>query len=74
MNIRYAQALRFEQRIRVQADLVEIEHRMKIAYRIFDVASGRRLTRAYTTQVALDVASGEMLFASPAVLLDKFRP
>ncbi len=74
MNIRYAQALRFEQRIRVQADLVEIEHRMKIAYRIFDVESGRRLTRAYTTQVALDVASGEMLFASPAVLLDKFRP
>ena len=71
MNIRYAQALRFEQKVRIQADLVEVEHRLKIAYRIFDVLSGRRLTRAYTVQVALDMASGEMLFASPRALLDR---
>jgi acyl-CoA thioester hydrolase len=73
MNIRYAQPLLFEQKIRVQADLIEIENRMKIAYRIFDVESGRRLTKAYTVQVALDASCGEMLFASPAVLLEKFR-
>ena len=71
MNIRYAQPLIFEQKIRVQADLVEVENRMKIAYRIFDETSGRRLTKAYTVQVALDIASGEMLFASPSALLDK---
>ena len=71
MNIRYAQPLIFEQKIRVQADLVEVENRMKIAYRIFDETSGRRLTKAYTIQVALDIASGEMLFASPSALLDK---
>lgn len=71
MNIRYAQPLLFEQKIRVQADLVEVENRLKIAYKIFDAASGRRLTKAYTVQVALDVASGEMLFASPRALLDR---
>tara|TARA_R110002072_G_scaffold302958_1_gene490371 strand:- start:10270 stop:10683 length:414 start_codon:yes stop_codon:yes gene_type:complete len=71
MNIRYAQPLRFEQKIRVQADLIEVENRLKVAYKIFDVASGRRLTKAYTVQVALDMASGEMLFASPRALLDK---
>lgn len=71
MNIRYAQALRFEQKVRIQADLVEVEHRLKITYRIFDVSSGRRLTKAYTVQVALDMASGEMLFASPRALLDR---
>ena len=71
MNIRYAQPLRFEQKVRVQADLIEVENRLKIDYRIFDVASGRRLTKAYTVQVALDMASGEMLFASPRALLDR---
>ncbi len=71
MNIRYAHPLRFEQKIRVQADLVEVENRLKIAYRIFDIASGRRITKAYTVQVALDMTSGEMLFASPRALLDR---
>jgi acyl-CoA thioester hydrolase len=72
MNIRYAQPLKFQQKISVEASLVEIENRMKISYRIFDVESGKRLTKAYTVQVALCMKSNEMLFASPRVLLDKF--
>lgn len=72
MNIRYAQPLKFQQKIAVEASLVEIENRMKINYRIFDVASGKRLTKAYTVQVALCLKTNEMLFASPRALLDKF--
>lgn len=72
MNIRYAQPLVFQQQIAVEAALVEIENRMKINYRIFDVRSGKRLTRAYTVQVALCLKTNEMLFASPRALLDKF--
>lgn len=72
MKIRYAQPLRFQQLIRVEASLVEIENRMKIDYRIFDADSGRRLTKAYTVQVALCMETQEMLFASPSVLLEKF--
>lgn len=72
MNIRYARPLMFQQRIAVEAQLVEIENRMKINYRISDVETGRRLTRAYTVQVALCMKTNEMLFASPRVLLDKF--
>jgi acyl-CoA thioester hydrolase len=71
MNIRYAQPLLFQQEILVQADLVEIENRMKIAYKIFDVESRKRLTKAYTVQVALSISTGEMLFASPGLLLEK---
>lgn len=71
MRIRYAQPLRFQQKIVVEAQLVEWESRLKINYEIKDVASGQRLTKAYTVQVAVDVASGEMLYASPAVLLQK---
>ena len=73
MNIRYAKPLQFMQKIRVQADIVEIENRLKIAYKIFDIESGMRLTKAYTVQVALGIESGEMLFASPQVLLRKLE-
>ncbi|MBV1788287.1 acyl-CoA thioesterase [Marinobacterium sp. D7] len=71
MRIRYAQPLRFQQKIVVEAELVEWETRLKINYVIKDLASGQRLTKAYTVQVAVDVESGEMLYASPAVLLQR---
>ena len=72
MYIRYARPLRFQQRIGVEANLVEIENRLKINYRIFDSESGKRLTKAHTVQVALCMETNEMLFASPRVLMDKF--
>ncbi|GGB80985.1 4-hydroxybenzoyl-CoA thioesterase [Marinobacterium zhoushanense] len=71
MRIRYAQPLRFQQKIVVEATLVEWESRLKINYVIIDLESGQRLTKAYTVQVAVDVDSGEMLYASPSVLLQK---
>ncbi len=71
MRIRYAQPLRFQQVVRVRARLVEWENRLKIDYLIEDQASGRRLTRAYTVQVAVEISNGEMLFASPAALTDR---
>ncbi|MFV0477608.1 MAG: acyl-CoA thioesterase [Parahaliea sp.] len=73
LYIRYAQPLRYRQQIRIVAELVEIEHRMKIRYTLYDVISSRRLTRAHTVQVALDMTNSEMLFASPPVLLEKFQ-
>ena len=71
MRIRYAQPLRFQQKIRVEARLTEWENRLKIDYLIKDAASEKRLTKAYTVQVAVAIESGEMLYASPTVLLQK---
>jgi acyl-CoA thioester hydrolase len=71
MNTRYAAPLRFQQKVQVEAKLVEVENRMKINYRIFDLETGKRLSKAYTIQVAVSMESGEMLFASPRALLDK---
>jgi acyl-CoA thioester hydrolase len=69
--VRYIGSAVFGQRLRVRADIVEWETRLKVDYMITDAASGKRLTRASTTQVALDMATGEMCFGSPAVLFDK---
>ena len=71
LRIRYAHPLHFQQKIRIRAKVVEWENRLKTNYVIFDAESGKRLTRAYTVQVAVDLQSGEMQFQSPAVLLQK---
>ncbi len=71
MQIRYVGPATFNQRLKLRADIVEWENRLKISYLISDASTGKRLTRASTTQVAVDIASGEMCFVSPSVLLTK---
>ncbi|MDO6418266.1 acyl-CoA thioesterase [Amphritea sp. 2_MG-2023] len=71
MRIRYAQPLRFQQKVKVKATLVEWEHRLKVNYLISDAETGKRLTKAYTVQVAVDMNSGEMLYVSPDIVLQK---
>jgi acyl-CoA thioester hydrolase len=71
MNLRYAAAAKFGQRLLLRAEIVEWENRLRIDYLILDAASGKRLNRATTTQVAVDIASGEMCFVSPPVLFQK---
>ena len=71
MHVRYVGSAKFEQRIKLRATIVEWENRLKVDYLITDAESGKRLTRASTTQVAVDIASGEMCFVSPSILFKK---
>lgn len=71
LQVRYAAPAIFNQRIIVSAEIVEWENRLKINYLIRDAQTGKRLTRASTTQVAVEHASGKMCFASPSILLEK---
>ncbi len=71
MRLRYIDAATFGQRLKLRADIVEWENRLKIDYLITDAASGRRLLRGSTTQVAVDMITREMCFVSPAVLFQK---
>ncbi|OQR38292.1 thioesterase [Pseudomonas sp. T] len=70
LQLRYVRGARFGQRISVRADLVEWENRLKINYLISDVETGERLTRASSTQVAVEIASREMQMVSPPVFID----
>ncbi len=70
-RVKYVRPLRFQQPLRVRARIDEWENRLKISYVIFDAASGERLTRAHTVQVAVDAASGEMQYLCPAILWQK---
>lgn len=70
-RVKYRGTLSFEQRIRVQATIEEYENRLRIAYQIFDVATGKRTTTGYTIQVAVGIESQEMSFVSPPVLFER---
>ena len=70
LQLRYMRGAKFGQRLTVRADLVEWENRLKINYLITDLATGERLTRASTVQVAVEIASREMQMASPACFTD----
>jgi len=71
MQLRYVGSASFGQRLKLRAEIVEWENRLKIDYLITDAQTGKRLNRASTTQVAVDMASGEMCFVSPPVLFEK---
>jgi acyl-CoA thioester hydrolase len=73
LQIRYVAPARFGARLKLRAEIVEWENRLKIEYLISEAGSGKRLTRASTTQVAVEIATGEMCFASPAVLFERLK-
>jgi len=71
MHLRYAAPATFGQVIKLRAEIVEWENRLKIDYLISDAATGRRLNKASTVQVAVDMETKEMCFVSPPILFEK---
>lgn len=73
LHIRFVKPATFGQYIKIAAEIVEWENRLKINYLITDQQTQVRLTRASTTQVAIDIKTQKMCFASPDILLKKLR-
>jgi acyl-CoA thioester hydrolase len=71
LRTKYVRSARHGQRLKVRAQIVEWENRLRIDYLIRDAATGDVITRAHTIQVAVDAATGEMCFASPQVLFER---
>jgi acyl-CoA thioester hydrolase len=73
MRIKYVRPVRMAQQIVLTATLLEYENRLRIDYRIADVASGELLSKAQTTQLAVAIGTGQLEFNSPNELVDKVR-
>ena len=71
LRTKYVRSARFGQRLKVRAQIVEWENRLKIDYLVSDAVTGEALTRAHSIQVAVDMKTGEMCFVSPSVLLQR---
>lgn len=68
LQLRYVRPARFEQKIIVTAILEEWEYRLKIRYVIRCAETGERLTKASSTQVAVNMKTEEMCYRSPDVI------
>jgi acyl-CoA thioester hydrolase len=73
LRIKYVRPVRMAQQIRLSATLLEYENRLLIDYRIVDAANGGLLSKARTTQLAVAIGTGELVFNCPSELVDKVR-
>ncbi|MEK6742332.1 MAG: thioesterase family protein [Nitrospirota bacterium] len=63
--VKYLRPIRYSQRIKVDAQMVEYENRLRMAYVITDRDTGEKLTKGETTQVAIEINTKELQFVSP---------
>jgi len=74
LRLRYYRPLRFAQKFDIHVAIVEWENRLKMTYLLTDQATGARLARGHTVQVAVDLESEEMLWETPHILRAKLAP
>ncbi len=71
LHVRYIKPLVFNQKIKVRAQLMEWEYRLKIDYLISDILTGARVAKGSSVQVAVEAATKEMCLLSPRVLFER---
>lgn len=71
MRLKYVKPIVFGQRIKVRAEITEWQNRLRIDYLITDAASGQKLNKAYTIQVAVAMSSQELQYVCPSILWQK---
>ena len=72
-RLKYVRPVVYGQQLRVEATLLEYENRIKIGYEIRDAATGERLTKGSTIQVAINAATRELQFVSPPIILSNLE-
>lgn len=71
LHVRYVKAARFAETLNVTANLREWEHRLRIDYLATDAASGLRVCKGTSIQVAVDMKTQEMCLKSPDILFQR---
>jgi acyl-CoA thioester hydrolase len=74
VQVKYVKSSTFDQKIKVIAAIVEWENRLRINYQVFDAQTNVRITKGYTIQAAVEIATQELCFFTPEVFLQKIRP
>jgi acyl-CoA thioester hydrolase len=69
-NMKFIRPLRYGQQVRVRADLLEYQARLRISYVLTDVATGQKVNKAETIQLAVTSDGGELLFECPPMLTE----
>jgi len=71
VSAKYVSSLKYKDRARVKAILVEYENRLKIKYEIRNIETGVITTKGVSSQMAIDLKTGGSCFVSPQILTDR---
>ena len=71
ISVKYLDSLRFKDRARIKAILVEYENRLRIKYEIRNAKTGVLTTKGVSTQMAYNIAAGDSCFVCPQILVEK---
>jgi acyl-CoA thioester hydrolase len=74
MRMRYARPMKLDHPVKITAGIVEWENALRITYSILEIATGERLMRASSSQVAVKIGTTEMLWVAPPILREKLAP
>ncbi|GEN09601.1 acyl-CoA thioester hydrolase [Myxococcus fulvus] len=68
MRLKYVRSAAYGKALRIRAEITEWENRLRIDYVLRDAATGQKVNQAHTIQVAVSIATKEMLYVCPPVL------
>ena len=71
LRLKYVRPALYGKAMLVRAEITEWEHRLRIDYLIQDAKTKARMTKAHSIQVAIDMATQQMCFVSPPILLER---
>lgn len=71
IRVKYVRSLHFGERVRAVAQLAEYETCIKIKFEFYNAESGELTTKAESTQMAVDLKTGESCFSTPKEFQDK---
>lgn len=71
VKLKYVKSLRFGEKVRAVAMLVEYENRIKIKYEFYNAETGELTTKAESSQMAVKIETGESEFVCPASFIEK---
>ena len=71
VSAKYLASLRYKDRAKVKAILMEYENRLMIRYEIRNIQTGELTTKGVSTQMAIDIKKQESCFVCPQILIDK---
>ncbi len=73
LSTKYIQTMEYKQRVKVTAKLKQWEHKLVVDYLITDAATGEKINKASTTQVAVLMPEKILQYQSPQELIDKIE-
>jgi acyl-CoA thioester hydrolase len=69
-NMKFIRPLRYGQKVRISAELLEYQARLRVRYLLTDPETGQRVHKAETIQLAVTAGTGELLFQCPPQLTE----